>query len=327
MKRTEQLISEPLYPYIEPHPWEEALFKSKPVRRLKYLSHFGGASFLSPVVHSRYDHTVGVWKLTAFYFPDNVVLRAAALLHDIGHLPFSHAMEEALGFDHHKLTEQYILEHEVSTILQKANIDPKKLVNLLNLPTAITGTGNILGLDHLDSFLRDTYMAGQISRLPRDLLGDIHCDPDGIETTLDTGNYMLQLILADHKLFLSPTMVAVDRLLAEAVKLHWGKITDHNREEFAQMTDADVLAILASSPSSEARELLHTIHYEPHRIKINSAKTRNGYPIAIRKIYSKVPLCSGRPLTEYSEEARLVLQDLKDLAFDLEVSIDPSVHA
>lgn len=327
MYKQEQLISEPLYPYIEPHPWEEALFKSKPVRRLKHLSHFGGASFLSPVVHSRYEHTVGVWKLTARYFPDNAELRAAALLHDIGHLPFSHAIEEALGFNHHRLTEQYILEHEVSAILQKANIDSKKVVNLLNQPTAITGTGNILGLDHLDSFLRDTYMAGKISRLPRDLLGDIHCNSDGIETTLDTGNYLLQLILEDHKLFLSPTMVAVDRLLAEAVELHWGKITDRNREEFAQMTDADVLAILAASPSTEARELLHIIHYEPHRIKINSDKTGNGYPIGIRKIYSKVPLYSGSPLTEHSKEARHVLQYLKDLAFDLEVSIDPSIHA
>ena len=155
-----QLISEPLNPYIEPNELEIKLIQSQPIRRLKHLAHFGAGSLVSPVVHSRFEHMIGVWKLTAYYFPENIELRVAALLHDIGHLPFSHAVENTLNFDHHKLTEQYILEDEISSILQQFNIDPHRIIDILNEPSVITGKGEILGFDHLDSFFRDTYMAG-----------------------------------------------------------------------------------------------------------------------------------------------------------------------
>jgi uncharacterized protein len=40
---------------------------------------------------------------TARLAPDNVDLRLAALLHDIGHLPLSHTLEGLSGLDHHEL--------------------------------------------------------------------------------------------------------------------------------------------------------------------------------------------------------------------------------
>jgi uncharacterized protein len=46
-------------------------------------------------------------------------LRMAALCHDIGHLPFSHAAEAELlpnGWDHEKLTRELILSEEMQTI-------------------------------------------------------------------------------------------------------------------------------------------------------------------------------------------------------------------
>ncbi|WP_231686949.1 HD domain-containing protein [Bacillus sp. JCM 19034] len=110
------IVNEPLYPFVEPHPWEMELFQSKPVRRLKQLAHFGAGSLISPVVHTRYEHTIGVWKLVSIFFPDEILLRAAAILHDVGHLPFSHSVEKTLGFNHHRLTEEYINEEEISSI-------------------------------------------------------------------------------------------------------------------------------------------------------------------------------------------------------------------
>ncbi|WP_249315740.1 HD domain-containing protein [Bacillus sp. FJAT-49711] len=120
---------------------------------MKQLAHFGAGSLVSPVVHSKFEHTVGVWKLTAFFYPEDISLRVAALLHDIGHLPFSHAVEETLGFNHHELTEQYILKDEISSILQKFKIDPQAIIKLLNGQSAITRVGNILGINHLDIFM------------------------------------------------------------------------------------------------------------------------------------------------------------------------------
>ncbi|MDX8044439.1 HD domain-containing protein [Gracilibacillus sp. S3-1-1] len=314
-------LSEPLYPSVQPFAWEIELFSSKPLRRLKQLAHFGGGSFVSPVVHSRFEHTVGVWKLTALFFPEDVELRVAALLHDVGHLPFSHAVEDTLGFNHHQLTEQYILEDEISTILAKANIKPKQIIKLLNEPTSITGKDTILGIDHLDSFLRDTYMSGNIEFLPAEVLAKLTCGPAGIETDRETGNYLMKLIKDDHRLFLSPFMVAVDRLLAEAIKEHW-QTNAMNKSDFARLIDADVIWMLQHSSSSKAKELINTILYQPERISVQEANHGKGYPINIRKIYSKVPLCDGKPLTEQSNEARKILEEMASLAFDLEVVVE-----
>ncbi|MBW8351166.1 HD domain-containing protein [Bacillus sp. IITD106] len=316
------MYSEPLYPYIKPFIWEVELFKSKPVRRLKQLAHFGAGSLVSPVVHSRFEHTVGVWKLTAFFYPNDIELRVAALLHDIGHLPFSHAVEDTLGFNHHELTEQYILEDEISSILQKFKIDSQAIIKILNEHSVITGVGNILGIDHLDSFFRDTYMSGMLEILPKQLITKIKCTAAGIDTDIDTGLYLMQLILSDHKLFLSPHMVAVDRLLAEALKLHWETIPDKNQLIFPRLTDSDVLSMLTASRSNEAKKIINTILYKPDKIRINNEKTGSGYQISIRKVYNKIPTCNGKPLTEYSNEAKVILQELSKLSLDLEVVVE-----
>jgi HD superfamily phosphohydrolase len=195
------IINEPLYPLIQPHKWEIELFNSNPVRRLKQLAHFGAGSIVSSVVHTRFEHTVGVWKLAAYFFPDDVLLRVAAILHDVGHLPFSHSVERTLGFNHHHITKQLIQEEEISSILNKARIIPSEIIDFLNKPSVLTGKTNILGIDHLDSFLRDTYMAGEIELLPKNLLSKIRCTSKGIETDKDTGLYLLKLIKKDHALF------------------------------------------------------------------------------------------------------------------------------
>lgn len=56
-------LNEPLYPNIKMTDVELELFQSSYLRRLKYLAHFGAASLVSPVVHSRFEHTLGVLKL------------------------------------------------------------------------------------------------------------------------------------------------------------------------------------------------------------------------------------------------------------------------
>lgn len=320
--RETELFSEPLYPLVTPNKLEIELVKSKPLRRLKQLAHFGAGSFISPVIHSRFEHTVGVWKLTALYFPEDIELRIAALLHDIGHLPFSHAVENTLGFDHHQLTEQYILEDEISSVLRNFKIDPNKIIEILDKPSAITGQDNILGIDHLDSFFRDTYMSGTLEILPRHLLDKIRCTPKGIDTDSETGHYLLRLILSDHKLFLSPHMVAVDRLLAEAILLHWCK-DPLKKEEFARLIDSEIVSMLTTSDSPEAKEIINILLFEPNRIRIesNSTSTKASYPISIRKVYNKVPMCEGIPLTKQSNEARSMLREIHSLSFDSKVTI------
>jgi len=86
------------------------------VQRLRYVRQLGHAFLVYPgATHSRFEHALGAYHLTKSALTalaerrelelvpeeDRLAARLAALLHDIGHYPFSHALEEA-GFLHHE---------------------------------------------------------------------------------------------------------------------------------------------------------------------------------------------------------------------------------
>ncbi|PAD39542.1 HD domain-containing protein [Terribacillus sp. 7520-G] len=302
-------VKEPLYPDVKTLPWEEDLFNTRYLRRLKYLAHFGAGSFVSPVVHSRFEHTIGVWKLASIFFPDNHLVRASAILHDIGHLPFSHAVEKTLGFDHHLLTEEYIKDIKIERILNKIGLTSKEVIDFLNTENQITGTTNIIGLDHLDSFLRDTYMNGNIDHLPAKVLKNIKCSAEGVETDFNTGMYLLKLIYEDHKLFLSPELLAADRILAEAVKIFFNEVNNCNIEF---LTDNQLLNLLLNSNNQQVKSILSTLLYNPSNITINTEVSGKGIQFGVRKIYNKIPLCGNEPLSN-NEAAQFILSKIQDL--------------
>jgi HD superfamily phosphohydrolase len=86
------------------------------VQRLRYVRQVGHAFLVYPgATHTRFEHALGAYHLTRRALAsleergeleqvpedDRLAVRLAALLHDIGHYPFSHALEEA-GFPSHE---------------------------------------------------------------------------------------------------------------------------------------------------------------------------------------------------------------------------------
>lgn len=107
------------------------------------------------------------------------VLRMAALCHDTGHLPFSHAAEEQLlpdGWDHERLTRELIMSQEMRLIwdsvipplnpehIVKVAIGPRKAKDLRfsDWETILAEiiVGDALGVDRMDYLLRDSYHIG-----------------------------------------------------------------------------------------------------------------------------------------------------------------------
>ncbi|MBU9713136.1 HD domain-containing protein [Evansella tamaricis] len=314
------LLQEPLYPNVVPEKWEINLFQTKAVRRLKHLAHYGAGSLITSVTHSRFEHTIGVWKLASRFFPEDKLIRAAAILHDIGHLPFSHAVEKTLGYNHHKLTEEYIKAECITSILEDAGLDYKVIMEYLNKETALTGKDKVIGLDHLDSFFRDTYMSGKGKYRPKDIINRLCCAEEGIQTDEKTGKYLMELILSDHELFLSPLLLAADRLLAEAVTKHWEK-TKENRDEIPLMTDNELIIKLMNSPSEETKELMEMILYQPNNIVVeHCGSVDSGIPVSVRKIYDKSPLVYGKPFLD-SDTMAGIKNRLLSLKQDYEIRI------
>ncbi|MBU8598234.1 metal dependent phosphohydrolase [Niallia circulans] len=294
-------FAEPLYPEIARLPHEEKLFQLKAVRRLKLLSHYGAGSLVSPIVHSRFEHTVGVWKLAAHFQPDNNELRVAAILHDIGHLPFSHSVEKALGFDHHELTAKRIHSPSITAMLTEANIDFDKVIAYLDHPGPLIGTNTIMGLDHLDSFLRDTYMAGTNRVHPWELVKQMECTESGVACGEETAAQLMELVVRAHEWMCSPTLLAADAVLAEAILCDWAEVGD-DRDVFVELTDWDVLSVLKTSPSLRARMWIQTLLEEPHKLLVRNGASGSGIPISVRKLYAKAPLVNGKPYFDTIQE-------------------------
>ncbi|MFT8323123.1 MAG: HD domain-containing protein [Bacillus sp. (in: firmicutes)] len=289
-----KLLNEPLYPPVSPFDWEMELFQSRYVRRLKHLAHFGAGSFVSSVTHSRFEHTIGVWKLAAYFFPKDNSLRAAAILHDIGHLPFSHSVERILGFNHHSLTNQYIQSEQINHILYQAGMNADEICTILNRDSSLTGSKEILGFDHLDSFFRDNYMAGTLDKSPIEYLQKITCTEQGIETDSVTAQHLMKLIILDNTFIHSPLLLAADRLLAEAVKLHWKE----EKEGFSSLIDAEVITKLKHSPIEKVKNIIDVLLFHPSKIYITETHTKKGLEINKGKVYNKQPLVNGRPFAE-----------------------------
>lgn len=111
MPKHETTLYEPLWqPELPLTNLEQRLLNTFSLRRLHFISHMSAARFGTPLVHTRYQYTLGVFARVTHYDPDHTLARLAALLHDIGHAPFSHALELIPNVNHHAMTDALLDE-------------------------------------------------------------------------------------------------------------------------------------------------------------------------------------------------------------------------
>src|SRR6185369_17088298 len=114
--RSYEVIRDPLWDNIPLEKPTLAVLDTAVVQRLRYIRQLGHAFLVYPgATHSRFEHALGACHLTrralnalesrgdleGITERDRLAVTLAALLHDIGHYPFSHALEEA-GFLSHE---------------------------------------------------------------------------------------------------------------------------------------------------------------------------------------------------------------------------------
>jgi hypothetical protein len=110
------VIRDPLWDNIRVDRHALLALDTPAVQRLRYIRQVGHTFLVYPgATHSRFEHALGAYHLTRRALAaleelgdldqvaqeDCLAVRMAALLHDIGHYPFSHALEEA-GFPSHE---------------------------------------------------------------------------------------------------------------------------------------------------------------------------------------------------------------------------------
>ncbi|MRN57204.1 HD domain-containing protein [Paenibacillus monticola] len=177
----EKVFKDPVHNYIHVQDtiiWR--LINTKEFQRLRRIRQLG-TSYLTfhGAEHSRFSHSLGVYEITRriisqfersgykdWISEERLLTLCAALLHDLGHGPFSHSIEEAFEMNHEEWTCRIILEDtEITDILRDVEEDfPRKVASVISKTyeheIVVNLVSGPLDADRMDYLLRDAYYTG-----------------------------------------------------------------------------------------------------------------------------------------------------------------------
>lgn len=155
------------------------LINTPELQRLRRIHQLGGTlQVYHTAEHSRFGHSLGVYEIARLMIEnvqdlkqslseyDQVALLCAALLHDVGHGPFSHSFESVTGIDHEHMTRRILLEDtEINEILKTISDDfPQDVADIIaheyKNPILAQIISSQMDADRMDYLLRDSYFTG-----------------------------------------------------------------------------------------------------------------------------------------------------------------------
>jgi uncharacterized protein len=174
-------ITDPVHKYIRFSQVEKQVIDSPAFQRLRRIRQLAGAHLVYPSAqHSRFEHSLGAMHIAGLAgetllrkgYIDHAEmvqdLRLAALLHDIGHGPFSHLFEELLEYrcntTHEELGKKIIMQSEIFDILERHGCSAHQICRLsfgqskVNFMNEIISGG--LSADIMDYLPRDGLFTG-----------------------------------------------------------------------------------------------------------------------------------------------------------------------
>ncbi|HKT07349.1 MAG TPA: HD domain-containing protein [Gemmatimonadaceae bacterium] len=174
-------IRDPLWNTIVLDDVARRLIDTPVFQRLRYVRQLGLAHLVYPgATHTRFEHALGAYHLArrtiavlderreldgAIAPDERGVVTAAALLHDIGHHPFSHALEE-IGAQHHEVAARPLITLGPIADELRASIArdaPERVYALIRGQSTSPLQGLISGsldLDKIEYLKRDAFMCG-----------------------------------------------------------------------------------------------------------------------------------------------------------------------
>ena len=325
-------IRDAIHVFIRLDSDERTIVDSRPVQRLRNVQQLALTNLVYPgATHKRFEHSLGVMELAGRVYdvltrkamPEKIervlsinladegtkkywrrVVRLAALCHDIGHLPFSHAAEHELlpeGWNHERMTLELLDSEEMRELFQKMRppvipddvkklaVGPRKFGDALTFNSWETILSDIIvsdafGVDRMDYLLRDAHHAGvgygrfdhfrliDTMRILPSIVGEeelpeptIGIEEGGIQSAES-------LLYARYLMYSQLYFHAVRRIYDIHLKdflaawLPGGKLTT-NTEEHLSKTDNEVMSAIAKAardPSAPGYSAASAIMFRKH---------------------------------------------------------------
>ncbi|MBS4206836.1 HD domain-containing protein [Bacillus sp. FJAT-50079] len=176
----EKVFKDPVHRYAHVRDqtiWD--LIGTKEFQRLRRIKQLG-TTYLTfhGAEHSRFNHSLGVYEIVRRIVDDvfqgrpewdddqRLLSLCAALLHDLGHGPFSHSFEKVYGLDHEQFTKKIILgDTEVNAVLQRVSPDfPQNVAEVIGKTykdkLVVSLISSQIDADRMDYLQRDAYFTG-----------------------------------------------------------------------------------------------------------------------------------------------------------------------
>lgn len=175
----EKVFKDPVHRYIHVRDrliWE--LIGTPEFQRLRRIRQLG-TTYLTfhGAEHSRFGHSLGVYEIARRMIgifknrhdwedAETLVTLCAALLHDVGHGPFSHSFEKVFGTDHEKFTQAIILgDTDIHALLRQVDAQfPEKVADVIGKTYGnrliVSLISSQIDADRMDYLLRDAFYTG-----------------------------------------------------------------------------------------------------------------------------------------------------------------------
>jgi HD superfamily phosphohydrolase len=262
-------IKDSVHDHIEVEGVAEALIDTPAVQRLRHVTQLGTVKFVYPSAnHTRFEHSLGVYHLATRALAHLGVegdaaerVRAAALLHDVGHGPFSHNVESVIHRHtgkYHDDVDDLVTSGAIGRVLDDHDVDPATVAGL------VRGEGRYgqlvsgeLDVDRMDYLVRDAHHTGvpygtiDHERLVREL-----AFVDG-ELVLAEGNVQTAESLLLARALMNPTVYAhpVARIAKAMLRRAAERLletSDVTATDLRRMDDHDFVSALRTASRTAA---------------------------------------------------------------------------
>ncbi|MGQ4555003.1 HD domain-containing protein [Halobellus sp. GM3] len=262
-------IKDSVHDHIEVEGVAAALLDTESMQRLRHIKQLGTVQLVYPSAnHTRFEHSLGVYHLADRALSHLGIegvraerLRAAALLHDVGHGPYSHNVERVTHRHtgkYHDDVHELLADGEVGDALRAHDLEPARVADL------VAGKGTYgqlisgeLDVDRMDYLVRDAHHTGvpygtiDHERLIRELTF-----VDG-ELVLAEGNVQTAESLLLARALMNPTVYQhhVARISKAMLRRGAERLLDRTRitpTQLRRMDDHDLLVALRTTPETES---------------------------------------------------------------------------
>jgi len=244
-----KLIRDAVHGDIEVGPLEVELMDTPEFQRLRGIKQLGTAYLVFPsAVHTRFEHSLGTsWmahrmveaiRRTQPISPDDeLLIRIAALLHDIMHIPFGHTLEDERRVlprhDKDEARVKYFLrDSSVGWILEREGIQDK-IVDILKGKNGFMSdiAGGAISADLLDYLSRDTYFCGLSQNYDARVFESFTVDQNRLVVNLEKNGVLRRDALSElvnllrirytlsERVYFHHTKIASGAMISKAVEL------------------------------------------------------------------------------------------------------------